>query len=122
MRTVQVREADTGKVLLGRACVAETFAERLMGLMGRKRLGEDEALLLPRCSSIHMLFMRFPIDAIYLDRSGVVKKIVEGLRPWRFSWSPGADSVLEAPTGWAGRAGLAGGDRLILANEVTEQA
>ena len=122
MRTVQARDADSGKVLLRKVRVAETFPERLMGLMGRKRLGEDEALLLPRCSSIHMLFMRFPIDAVYLDRSGVVKKIVSGLRPWRFSWSPGAESVLEAPAGWAGRAGLAGGDRLILANEATERA
>ena len=122
MRTVQARDAASGRALLPTVRVAETFTERLIGLMGKRRLEADEALLLPGCSSIHMLFMRFPIDAVYLGRSGVVKKIVHGLKPWRFSWSPAAESVLEAPAGWAARAQLSEGDRLILENQATERA
>ena len=64
--------------------VAETFAERARGLIGRDSLAEGSGLLIPRCSCIHTLFMRFPIDATFLDRHGKVVKTVRGVRPWRF--------------------------------------
>ena len=54
------------------ADVAETFAERARGL------------LIPRCNAIHTLFMRYPIDAVFLDRAGRVVRRVRGIRPWRF--------------------------------------
>jgi len=85
------------------------LAERFLGLMGRKHLDAHTGMYFPRCSSIHMFFMRFPIDAVYLDRAKRVKKIVHDLKPWRISWCPGGDSVLEAPAGWARRVGLSVG-------------
>jgi len=67
--------------------VAETFAQRAKGLIGRRGLGPDEGLLIPRCNCIHTCFMRFPIDATFLDRKGAVVKIVRNIRPWRlFVW------------------------------------
>ena len=120
MRTVRVLHPASGRAIIETARVAETALERLIGLMGKSRLSDGEALLLPDCSSIHMFFMRFPIDAVYLDRNRTVRKIVHNLKPWRLSWSPNADSVLEAPAGWADRVGLASGDRLILEPRAAE--
>jgi len=84
-------------------------------------LPEGGGLLLPRCSSIHMFFMRFSIDAVYLDEERRVRKIVNELRPWRLSWCPGADAVLEAPAGWANAVGVRTGDKLTLEPVTTGQ-
>ena len=119
LRTTSLRHAGTGRALLPKVRVAETLWEKFVGLMGRKELPADEALLLPDCGSIHMFFMRFSIDAVYLDRNFTVTKIVHRLRPWRLSWSLRASAVLEAPAGWAGDAGLKPGDELKLEEGVT---
>jgi len=82
--------------------VARTFLERAKGLIGRRGLEPGRGLLIPRCNCIHTLFMRFPIDAAFLDRRGEVVRRVRGIRPWRaFVWGGWrAVSVLEtAATG-----------------------
>ena len=70
-----------------KADVAETFAERARGLIGRPPPPPGRGLLIPRCNAIHTLFMRYPIDATFLDREGRVVKVVRGIRPGRlFVW------------------------------------
>ena len=79
---------------------AETFSTRLFGLIPRSSLGAEEGLWLEPCAMIHMCFMRFPIDAVFLDRELKVLRIIPGFKPWRFSpWVPGARGVLELPAG-----------------------
>ncbi|MBQ3290562.1 MAG: DUF192 domain-containing protein [Kiritimatiellae bacterium] len=77
--------------------VAETLAERLRGLIGRDGLAPGTGMLITRCYCIHTCFMRFPIDATFLDRRGEVVKTVRNIRPWRlFVWGGfRAVSVLE---------------------------
>ena len=77
--------------------VAETFAERARGLIGRDGLAPGKGMLIPRCNCIHTCFMRFPIDATFLDRQGAVVRTVRGIRPWRlFVWGGfRASQVLE---------------------------
>ena len=89
MRRVRILGVD--------AEVAETFAERARGLIGRDGIPEGEGLLIPRCGCIHTCFMRFPIDATFLDRRGRVVKTVRNIRPWRlFVWGGfRASQVLE---------------------------
>ena len=77
--------------------VAESALERMRGLIGRDRLGRGKGMLIMKCNCIHTLFMRFPIDATFLDRKGNVVKKVCNIRPWR-PWVWGgwcAKSVLE---------------------------
>lgn len=58
-----------------------------------------------------MLFMRFAIDAVFLDRGGRVVRAVERLRPWvPFVAGRGADSVLELPAGTVARTRTQAGD------------
>jgi len=60
-----------------------------------------------------MAFMRFPIDAVFLDRELRVLKVASDLRPWRAAGSRGAKAVLEIPAGEAERRGVTVGDRLV---------
>jgi len=101
--------------------VAESFGGRLMGLMGRAGLPLGSGLWLRPASSIHMLFMRFPIDALFLAKPevGGGRRVVaarEALRPWAgvVWWARGADGCLELPAGTAAATGTAVGDLIVL--------
>ena len=77
--------------------IAESFAERAKGLIGRRGLAPGTGMLITKCNCIHTFFMRFAIDATFLDKSGRVVTVVKGIRPWRL-WVWGgwrAASVLE---------------------------
>ena len=66
-----------------RAEVADTFAKRTRGLIGRPPPGPGEGMLILKCNAIHTFFMRYSIDATFLDRENRVVKVVRGIRPWR---------------------------------------
>jgi uncharacterized membrane protein (UPF0127 family) len=87
---------------------------RVKGLLGRRDLPEEEGILIRPCSSIHMFFMRFPIDAVFLDRDFRVLKVAPNLRPWRMASKRRAKIVLELAAGRCERAGVQEGDRLAL--------
>ena len=83
-----------------KAVEAKTFLSRLIGLTGRRSLGAGEALVLSSCRSIHMLFMKFAIDAVFVDANNRVVGLVEGIKPFRLS--PvffRASYCIEAPCG-----------------------
>ena len=90
-----------------------------MGLMGRPSLPAGAGLWLPASNGIHMMFMRFPIDAVFVSKParrrlahGEVR--APGLRAWTgVVWLVrGADGVLELPVGTIDASGTAVGDRL----------
>jgi uncharacterized membrane protein (UPF0127 family) len=85
----------------------------MRGLLGRASLEPGEGMLFPRTGSIHMWFMRFPIDAVFCDRDHVVLHVERGLRPWRMASHRGAKVVIEVGEGAA--ADLRPGDRLSVA-------
>ena len=71
-----LRRAGDGSVVCARCELAETFWPKLRGLMGRASLPPDEGMLFRPAGSIHMFFMRFPIDAVFCDRDLRVVKVV----------------------------------------------
>ncbi len=93
--------------------IAKSFWPRFKGLMGRGALAADEALLIVPCSSIHMFFMRFSIDAVYLDRLGRVICIDHSLKPWRIgSICRHVYAVLELPAGATAQSETVVGDNI----------
>src|SRR5919201_1464161 len=104
-RTVSMTR-DDGAAVCEACVVADTSPTRARGLLGRSELPPGEGLLLRPASSIHTFFMRFPIDAVFLDRELLVLKVVAELSPWRVAGARGAKSVLELAAREAGRRGL----------------
>ncbi len=92
---------------------ARSFWARFKGLMFTRELAPNRALLIRRCSSVHTMFMRYPLDVVFVDASGVVVKIAAHVRPWRASWG-GARAVhtLELAAGAADQLRISIGDRL----------
>jgi uncharacterized protein len=113
-KKLTLRRVD-GEVVCERCTLADSPLTRMRGLLGRDGLGAGEGLLLRPASSIHTFFMRFPIDAVFLDRALVVVGIAGGVEPWRAASQRGAKAVLELPAGESFRRGLAVGDQLTLA-------
>ena len=94
--------------------VATNPFERMRGLLGRASLDPDEAMLFRPTGSIHMLFMRFAIDAVFIDREGIVLRVAEHLPPWRTASKRGARAVIELAAGECARRGVRVGERLEL--------
>lgn len=103
---------EDGTVVCPRCVLADSAWLRTKGLLGRSSLAEEEGILLRPAGSIHMFFMRFAIDAVFLDRELRVLRVAENLRPWRIASKRGAKLVLELPAGRCARTGVREGDRL----------
>jgi uncharacterized membrane protein (UPF0127 family) len=103
-----------GEAVCERLVVADNPLTRLKGLLGRAGLEPTEGLLIKSTSAIHTCFMRFPIDALFLDRDLNVVWIESDLRPWRFAGRRGAKIVIELAAGEGRRRGIQLGDRLEL--------
>jgi uncharacterized membrane protein (UPF0127 family) len=118
--TPQLLRTSDGAVICEQVAMGESFAQRFMGLMGRASLAEGEGLYLPT-SSIHMMFMRFAIDALFLsspaaDGTRRVVGIREHLPPWRGLVLPvrGARGVVELSAGRLAAAGVRVGDEVVI--------
>jgi uncharacterized protein len=115
-----VRNMTRGTVLCSRATLARSFRDRSRGLLGRSQLGADEGMLFEAdrfipLMWIHTLFMRFPIDIIFLGSDDRVIKIEASLKPWRLSSIViGARKALELTAGAATRTETAVGDSMSI--------
>lgn len=114
MDEVRIRNMTRGTVLGDRVGRATSFGDRLVGLLGRAALPEGEGLWLEPCNSVHMWFMRFPIDVVFASASGEVVALAPELRPWSATVPKrGARAALELPVGAIARSGTCIGDRLV---------
>lgn len=104
--------AATGDLPALHVRVACGFLQRARGLLLRPPLARDEALLIPRCASVHTFGMRYAIDIVFLDPLGRVLAVVERLTPWRVAARAGAAAVLEMPAGMARAFGIGVGAEL----------
>jgi uncharacterized membrane protein (UPF0127 family) len=85
---------------------ADSLWAKFLGLMGRPALATGAGLWLPESNGIHMMFMRFPIDVVFLGRLDLdgrrtVLAARENLPAWRglVPLVRGAHGVLELPVG-----------------------
>ena len=92
--------------------VADGPLSRMKGLLGRAELPGGRGLLITKCNSIHMFFMKFAIDAVFLGRDMHVVKIAANLKPWQVASCSAARHTLEIPSGAAAEVGIAPGDEL----------
>jgi uncharacterized membrane protein (UPF0127 family) len=106
----------SGKVLDEELEMPRTMFGRGLGLMFRRQLDPGRGMWIAPCNGIHMMFMNFPIDAVFLDGRERVKKIYRKLPAWYgvvwFVW--GAHSVLELPPGSTAGIDLERGDQVII--------
>jgi uncharacterized protein len=107
-------------ILCARLEDAGGVAGQSRGLLGRDRLAPGDGMLFVRARFdpfmwMHMFFMRFPIDIVFLDRDSRVVRINQRLRPWRVSSVVfAARSALELAAGEVARSGTRVGDLITI--------
>jgi uncharacterized membrane protein (UPF0127 family) len=104
----------TDEALADRIELAVTRRDRRKGLLGRDVFASSSALIIAPCFSIHTMFMRFDIDAVFVDDDGRAVKVVQGMAPWRIAVQPFAQAVVELPAGSLKDRPVDVGDRLYL--------
>jgi uncharacterized membrane protein (UPF0127 family) len=87
-------------ILASQAELADSFLKRGLGLMGRRSLPEGGGLILFPNNNIHMFFMRFPIDVVFVDRDHRIVGLRHSFKPWRpFAGALAARYTIELPAG-----------------------
>lgn len=100
-----LRNLTTGEVVVEHLERADTLWTRFRGLMLRRSLPVGGGLLIEPCSSIHMMWMRFPIDAVWLDADRRVTKVSPRVPRWigLARGARGTRAVVELPATAASR-------------------
>lgn len=109
---LSVRNVTRGTILGDNIDVADTSAKRSTGLLKHTGLEPGHGLWIVPCEGIHTLFMKFPIDVVYIDRKKRVRKTVRAVKPWRASLCLAAHSVIELPVGAIDASETQSGDQL----------
>jgi uncharacterized protein len=109
--TVRI-ELESGAAVCERCAVADRPWSRMRGLLGRSELQPGEGILLRPCSSVHTMFMRFPIDVVFCDRELKVLSVAPAMRPWRAAGKRGAKVTVELAAGEAAKRGVDAGAQL----------
>ena len=112
---MRIDNVSRGTTVATNAVQAANFLTRGRGLMMAPPLPEGGGLVLDPCNSIHMFFMRYPLDIIFLDKAGSVVFMYRGIKPWRVGRIVrGAKLAIELPEGAIAASGTEVGDRLGL--------
>ncbi|MFN8109746.1 MAG: DUF192 domain-containing protein [Thermoleophilia bacterium] len=105
-------QADGAAMVAARCHLADGVLSRLVGLLCTPDLRAEEALWITRCASVHTFALRAPIGVAFVDRDGVVLRVVDPLPAWRAAGARGAVAAVELRAGVLRDAGVAPGTRL----------
>ena len=93
------------------------FFGRLAGLINKKKLAKDEGLIIYRCSAVHTMWMKYPIDIVFVDSQLRIRKLIRHLKPWSFSpLVMSACIAIELPVETINRSLTEMGDQLSFSN------
>jgi uncharacterized membrane protein (UPF0127 family) len=105
--------ATRNVILASKVFVANNFFTRFKGLLGTRKLESGCGLVLIPCNQIHMFWMTYAIDALFISAEGVVVGVAEKVKPWRVSPSfKKAYRCLELPVGTISSTGTQLGDKI----------
>lgn len=116
-RWVRVYNITRQTPLVNSGELAEDTWGRMKGLLGRSHFEPGEGLVISPCQGVHTWLMRFPIDVLHVDVSGIVRRVISDLPPNRFGpivWK--SKYTVELPAGTARASGTEAGDRLAVIN------
>lgn len=112
---MKIFDTTSNTIIAHNARLADTVISRMVGLLNRRSLCEGEALVITRCNSIHMFFMRFAIDVVFVGRTNNVVGLIKKIQPFRLSpifWK--AVYAIELPAGTIEDKNILIGDRIQL--------
>lgn len=115
METYTVRKASNQTIIGSKVRMADTAWTRMVGLLNTAHLNPGEGLIITQCNSIHMFFMKYPIDVIFVDKSGAVVGLVQDIKPFRLSRIYfRAHLAIELPSGTIAQNNVQSNDTILI--------
>ena len=112
-RRARVRNVTRGTEVARDIRVASSMRDRTVGLLRTAEADLGDGVFIEHAPSIHMFFMHYAIDAVFVDGAGRVTRMAPNLRPWQVVWSArGGRDCLELPVGRIAESGTQVGDTL----------
>lgn len=101
---MRVLKEDGNTAIVDKLKIADSFFDRFKGYMLKKRIDDDEGLLLTDTRQIHTFWMLTDIDVVYLKRidekAYYIIGLQKGLKPWRIGCLyKNATAILELKSG-----------------------
>jgi len=109
-----IENKTKGIIVADQVRLADTFWQRLKGLLGTRLLPLGHGLIIKPCSSVHTFGMSYPIDVLFVDGSHCIIKIVNNMLPSKMSMAVHSKYVVELPAGTAHMTACCVGDILEL--------
>ena len=110
-----IKNITKNKILAKNKRFLNTEFQKFMGVMFAKKLNKGLIFVFrkEKLISLHMFFVFYPIDALFLDKKKKVVQLKESFKPFRalISKKP-AKYVLELPEGTIKKSKTAVGDRI----------
>jgi len=98
-----------------RVNIADSFAGRLIGLLGRRSLKPDSGVWIVPANAIHTMGMMFSFDVVMIDKNFKVVSVKELVKPFRIILPKlRAESVIELPAHTIFRSRTEVGDELVI--------
>ncbi|MCP3685705.1 MAG: DUF192 domain-containing protein [bacterium] len=97
---MNVTNLTKNTLIADKAILANSFSSRMIGLLNRKSINAGEALIITNCQSIHMFFMKFSIDVIFISADRRIVGLSENIQPFHLSphfWK--SKCAIELPAG-----------------------
>lgn len=119
-RIIRLKSLKNQRIIADQCSVAERFFVRMQGLIGKNSLKSGAGMLFPKCNSIHMWFMKFPIDIVFLKEIDQETYEVSSIRKSAPAWSLlpyfdyRANSTLELPEGCIEKFDVQPGDQICI--------
>ena len=107
-----IKNKTQGTIVADRVRLADTFWQRLKGLLGTRILPLGHGLIIKPCNSVHTFGMDYPIDVLFVDGDHCIIKIVDNMLPGKVSMATRSKYVVELPAGTGHRTACCVGDRL----------
>lgn len=77
---MNIYNSSKNNLIAREVIVAETFISRSLGLIPRKSMREDEALVIRPCCSIHTFFMKLEIDVLFVNSKNQIVALYENVK------------------------------------------
>ncbi len=112
---MEILNTTRGTKLATQATQAATFLARGRGLMMAQPLPDGGGLVIDPCNSIHMFFMHYPLDVLFVDKDGSIVFMYTGIKPWRVGRIvKGAKLAVELPVGTIAASRTEVGDKVVM--------
>jgi uncharacterized membrane protein (UPF0127 family) len=108
-----IRNDTRDTVLAERTWLATGMFFRMRGML-RRQFHDFDAMVFPRCGSIHMWCMHMPLDIVFIDADDRVVGLRPELPPWAMARQRGARTTVELPAGVIAASSTEVGDQLVL--------